>query len=61
MNMNPDLQYIIMENNYLLRQNNIMLKQIVEFINSLKANSNNNDMKEFLMNAIANVITDNKC
>lgn len=50
-----------MENNYLLRQNNIMLKQIVEFINSLKANSNNNDMKEFLMNVIANVITDNKC
>lgn len=42
------------EEHKLLVENNIMLKQIISYISS---NTNNNDFKEFVMNVIANSIT----
>ena len=36
---------------YLLRENNYMLKQIIQYINK---NGHQNDMKEFMINVLAN-------
>lgn len=38
----------------LLEENNNMLKYIVNFINELKADKDNENMNDFIMNVIAN-------
>jgi hypothetical protein len=40
----------------LLRENNYMLKQILAYISQ-----GSSDVKDFVMNAIANIITNKKC
>lgn len=39
-------------------ENNIMLKQIIKVINYYISNSNNDDVKDFSMNVIANILSD---
>lgn len=40
-------------------QNNVMLKQIIKVINYYIANSNNDDQKDFSMNVLANLLSNN--
>lgn len=38
-------------------ENNVMLKQIIKVLNHYISNSNNDDMKDFGMNVLANIIS----
>lgn len=50
--MNEKLDLIFKE----VHKNNIMLNQIIKFINSWIQNSNNENMNDFNMNILANLI-----
>lgn len=50
--MNEKLDLIFKE----VHENNIMLNQIIKFINSWIQNSNNENMNDFNMNILANLI-----
>ena len=50
---------LLEENNKLLKENNIMLRQIIQYINFNIANKDNIDFEDFIRNVWANVISNN--
>lgn len=57
---NEEEKYLLNNVEYIRRtvdENNVMLKQIINYINSVSARSSEENMNDFVMNIIANVIS----
>lgn len=57
---NEEEKYLLNSIEYIrstINENNIMLKQIVNYLNNVSARSSEENMNDFIMNVIANIIS----